>query len=127
MQGGISPNGWCQFFRDGVKVAVDIFRPDTPGKFPALYATSAYQKDLIDLPQWPIFHFRETDDVEWFVSLGYAYVHHDIRGSGKSVEGGSWKFFCQEEQNDFYDVIEWTAEQPWCDGNVGMIGESLLG
>ena len=81
----------------------------------------------IDLPQWPIFHFRETNDVEWFVSLGYAYVHHDIRGSGKSVEGGSWKFFCQEEQNDFYDVIEWTAEQPWCDGNVGMIGGSLLG
>ena len=72
--------------RDGIKVAVDIFRPDAPGKFPALYATSAYQKDLIYLPQWPVFHFRETNDVEWFVSLGYAYVHHDIRGSGKSVE-----------------------------------------
>ena len=23
-------------------------------------------------------------------------------------------------------MIEWTAEQPWCDGNVGMIGESYL-
>jgi hypothetical protein len=111
--------------RDGIKVAVDIYRPDAPGKFPALYATSAYQKDLIYLPQWPIFHFRETNDVEWFVSLGYVYVHHDIRGSGKSVEG-SWQFFSQEEQNDFYDVIEWAAQEPWCDGNIGMIGESML-
>ncbi len=111
--------------RDGIKVAVDIYRPDAPGKFPSLYATSAYQKDLSYLPQWPAFHFRETNDIEWFVSMGYAYVHHDMRGSGKSVEG-SWQFFSQEEQNDFYDVIEWAAEQAWCNGNIGMIGESLL-
>jgi predicted acyl esterase len=111
--------------RDGVKVAVDIFRPDSPGEFPALYATSAYQKDLLHLPQWPIFHFRETNDIDWFVSRGYVYVHHDIRGSGKSVEG-QFQLFSQEEQNDFYDMIEWTAKQPWCTGKVGMIGESLL-
>ena len=49
--------------------------------------TSAYQKDLAYLPQVPAFHFRETNDIEWFVSRGYAYVHQDIRGSGKSVEG----------------------------------------
>jgi putative CocE/NonD family hydrolase len=110
--------------RDGVQVAVDIFRPDAPGEFPALYATSAYQKDLYHLPPWPIFHMRETNKIEWFVLRRYVYVHHDIRGSGKSVEG-QWQLFSQEEQNDFYDVIEWTAEQPWCDGKVGMIGESL--
>jgi len=111
--------------RDGTKVAADVFRPDAPGQFPSLYATSPYQKDLAHLPQWPIFHFRETNDIEWFVRRGYVYVHHDIRGSGKSVEG-QWQFFSQEEQNDFYDVIEWTAEQPWCNGSVGMIGESYL-
>jgi predicted acyl esterase len=111
--------------RDGVKVAVDIFRPDAPGEFPALYATSAYQKDLLHLPQWPIFHFRETNDIDWFVSRGYVYVHQDIRGSGKSVEG-QFQLFSQEEQNDFYDVIEWIAKQSWCTGKVGMIGESLL-
>jgi len=111
--------------RDGTKVAADVFRPDAPGQFPSLYATSPYQKDLAHLPQWPIFHFRETNDIEWFVRRGYVYVLHDIRGSGKSVEG-QWQFFSQEEQNDFYDVIEWTAEQPWCNGSVGMIGESYL-
>ena len=25
-----------------------------------------------------------------------------------------------------YDLVEWTAEQPWCDGNVGMIGISYF-
>ena len=71
--------------RDGAKVAVDVFRPEAPGNYPVLYATSAYQKDLAYLPQTPAFHFRETNDIEWFVSRGYVYVHHDIRGSGKSV------------------------------------------
>jgi predicted acyl esterase len=111
--------------RDGAKVAVDVFRPDAEGEFPVLYATSAYQKDLAYLPQVPAFHFRETNDIEWFVSRGYVYVHHDIRGAGKSTDG-EWQFFSQEEQNDFYDVIEWAAEQGWSNRNVGMIGESYL-
>jgi uncharacterized protein len=111
--------------RDGVRVACDVFRPDAPGEFPALYATSAYQKDLEYLPQWPVYHFRETNDIEWFVSRGYVYVHQDIRGSGKSVEG-EFQLFSQEEQHDFYDMVEWIATQPWCTGRVGMIGESLL-
>ena len=61
----------------------------------------------------PTFHFRETNDIEWFVSRGYVYVHQDIRGSGKSVEG-QWQFFSQAEQNDLYDMVEWIAAQPWC-------------
>jgi uncharacterized protein len=111
--------------RDGVRVACDVFRPESPGEFPALYATSGYQKDLEYLPQWPVFHFRETNDIEWFVSRGYVYVHHDVRGTGKSVEG-EFRLFSQEEQNDHYDMVEWIAEQPWCTGKVGMIGESYL-
>ena len=111
--------------RDGARVAVDIFRPDAEGEFPSLYAVSAYNKDLAYLPQWPAFHFRETNDIEYFVSRGYVYVHADIRGSGKSVEG-QWRFFSEEEQHDFYDTVEWIAAQPWCNGSVGMIGESYL-
>ena len=30
------------------------------------------------------------------------------------------------EQDDLYDCIEWIAQQPWCAGKVGMLGESLL-
>ena len=30
-------------------------------------------------------------------------------------------------QWDSYDLIEWIAAQPWCDGNVGMVGISGFG
>ncbi len=108
--------------RDGVRVAVDVYRPDAPGKFPALYASSPYQKNLVYLPQLPQIHMRETNDIEWFVSRGYCYVHADIRGCG--VSEGLWQFHGEKERDDHYDLIEWIARQPWCTGRVGMIGES---
>jgi len=109
--------------RDGVHVAVDIYRPDAPGEFPALYASSPYQKDLYYLPAVPTFHMRETNKIEWFVERGYVYVNHDIRGCGKSVEG-QWQWHSMPERLDHYDVIEWIAKQDWCTGKGGMSGES---
>src|SRR5262249_11729029 len=38
----------------------------------------------------------------------------------KSEAGGSRAF-------DSYDLIEWIAGQPWCDGNAGMVGISGFG
>lgn len=32
--------------RDGVRIAVGIYRPDAPGKFPALLAFALHNKDL---------------------------------------------------------------------------------
>ena len=84
--------------RDGIKVCVDIYRPEADGRFPALYASSPYQKDLVHLPAVTTFHMRETNDIDWFVRRGYVYVNADARGSGKSVEG-RWEFLGLEEQN----------------------------
>jgi predicted acyl esterase len=111
--------------RDGVQVAVNIYRPDTSDSFPALLAADSYQKDLDDLPLLPIFHMRETNDIEYFVSRGYILVHADSRGTGHSLVG-RFDLFGQEMQNDLYDLVEWIAAQPWCTGKVGMLGESLL-
>ena len=33
-------------------------------------------------------------------------------------------FLDSKEQHDFYDVIEWIAQQPWSNGKVGGIGQS---
>ena len=74
--------------RDGVHVAVDVYRPDAEGQFPVLYASSPYQKDLYYLPAVPTFHMRETNKIEWFVERGYVYVNHDIRGM-RQVGGGA--------------------------------------
>ena len=110
--------------RDGVKVACDIYRPDSDEKFPALYATTAYQKNLQHLPCVPTFHMVEVNKIDFFVERGYVYVVQDMRGTGDSE--GDFGFFSLQEQLDFYDCIEWIAVQPWCTGKVGMIGESLL-
>ena len=36
--------------RDGVKLAVDVYRPDGPGAFPGLFTFSVYVKDCQSLP-----------------------------------------------------------------------------
>ena len=112
--------------RDGVMIAANIYRPDAPGTFPALHAADSYQKDIVNVvPTLPVFHCVEVNDIEYFVSRGYVFVHTDSRGTGHSTEG-EWAFWSQEEQTDLYDMIEWIAVQDWCTGKVGMLGESLL-
>ncbi len=111
--------------RDGTLIAANIWKPDKPGKYPAIHAADSYQKDLDHLPSLPIFHMRETNDIDYFVSRGYVFVHTDSRGTGHSPTG-QWDLYGQEMQNDLYDMTEWIAAQDWCTGKVGMLGESLL-
>src|SRR5687768_8307869 len=110
--------------RDGVKLAADVIRPAARGtKFPALVTSSVYtrqlQRGVITLGQ------NEGGIAEFWVPRGYAHVIVDVRGSNDSE--GHYDLFGNQEQQDLYDVIEWVAEQPWCDGNVGMSGVSYMG
>jgi uncharacterized protein len=108
--------------RDGVRIAICIFRPDGDGAFPALFAASPYQYEYDDVPAYSIFPWRETGPVEWYVNQGYAYVHMDVRGSGRSE--GAFGFMGKTEQEDYCEVIEWIAKQPWCNERIGGIGQS---
>jgi len=109
--------------RDGVRIAVRIYRPDAPGRFPTLFAASPYMYATDDLPHSALFLWREVGPVDWYVEdQGYAYVHADVRGSGKS--GGTFAMLDRTEQQDLYELIEWAARQPWSNGRVGGIGQS---
>lgn len=108
--------------RDGVKIGVRVYRPEGSGPFPALFATSPYRYDNNALPATPVFLWRETGPIEWYIAQGYAYVHADIRGTGFSE--GEYRFLDRKEQHDLYDVIEWIGTRPWSNGKVGGIGES---
>ncbi len=101
--------------RDGVRITVDIYRPDAEGRFPALFSTSGYPKEI---------NF-EAGDTEYIVSKGYAHVIGSSRGTGSS-EGEYVSFHSHYEGEDGHDVVEWIAKQPWCNGNVGMIGYSYF-
>ena len=108
--------------RDGIHMAVRIYRPDGGGPFPSLFATSPYRYDNNTLPAQPMFLWRETGPIEWYVDHGYAYVHADVRGTGRSE--GEFEFLGRREQTDLYDVIEWIGSQRWSNGKVGGIGQS---
>jgi uncharacterized protein len=108
--------------RDGIKIALRIYRPDGAGPFPALFAASPYRYDNNELPAYPLFLWRETGPIPWYVEQGYAFVHMDVRGSGFSQ--GEFGFMDRAEQQDLYDVIEWIAGQPWSTGRIGAIGQS---
>jgi uncharacterized protein len=110
--------------RDGIRLAADVIRPHAGGmKFPALVTTSVYtrqlQRSVIALGQ------NEAGVSEFWVPRGYAHVIVDVRGCNDSE--GEYDLFGEQEQCDLYDIIEWIAEQPWCDGNVGMSGISYMG
>ena len=119
--------------RDGVTLCTDIFRPDATGKFPALLALSPYGKEIQSLPippmppEAPLYSVSvEAGDPQYIVSRGYAFIVPDERGIGKS--GGEYDgWMSRQEAEDGYDLVEWIARQPWCDGNVGMVGISYFG
>jgi predicted acyl esterase len=110
--------------RDGTEIGAAIYAPEAGGRHPALLAASPYRYDNNVLPAGPQFLWRETGPIEFYVKSGYAYVHMDVRGSGKS--GGEFEFLGENEQRDLYDVIEWIAKQPWSNGKVGGLGQSYF-
>lgn len=96
--------------RDGVKLAAEVFRPDAPGKFPALML---------------LRYFREgADRGEFFARRGYAVALIDCRGRYDSE--GTWVPYVNDPQ-DGCDAQQWLGRQPWCDGKIGTFGVSYNG
>ena len=124
--------------RDGVELAADAYHGVDDKPRPALVALSPYGKELQALalttppqrrpsPMWD--GCIEAGDIARVVAEDYVHVIGDLRGSGAS-EGehiGNYNAGGVPLGQDAYDVIEWVAAQPWCDGNVGMIGISYFG
>jgi predicted acyl esterase len=124
--------------RDGVTLAADAYSGVEDEPRPALVALSPYGKELQALaltmppqrrpsPMWD--GCIEAGDIARVVAEGYVHVIGDVRGSGAS-EGqhiGNYNAGGVPLGQDAYDLIEWVAAQPWCDGNVGMIGISYYG
>ncbi|MFI1462191.1 CocE/NonD family hydrolase [Nocardia carnea] len=124
--------------RDGVELVADTYQGVTDTPRPALVALSPYGKELQALalttppqrrpsPMWD--GCIEAGDIARVVGAGYVHVIGDLRGSGGSggEHIGNYNAGGVPLGQDAYDFIEWVAEQPWCDGNVGMIGISYFG
>ena len=62
----------------------------------------------------------------YFAKRGYACIRVDMRGNGDS-EGLMADEYSAQELDDAVETIKWLATQPWCNGNVGMMGISWGG
>ncbi|KAF0845387.1 CocE/NonD family hydrolase [Nocardia caishijiensis] len=105
--------------RDGARLAARIWRPVTEEPLPAVFEYIPYRKR--DLTRG-----RDALNHPYLAGHGYVSVRVDLRGSGDS-DGVLHDEYLRAEHDDACDVIAWLAEQPWCDGNVGMMGISWGG
>jgi hypothetical protein len=102
--------------RDGVRLYANIYRPDAEGRFPVVLIRMPYGKDE--------FYCYMPAHGRYWARKGYICVIQDVRG--KYTSEGVFEPFVNEAQ-DGYDTLDWVAAQPWCDGSIGMTGESYFG
>ncbi|MBD2005513.1 MULTISPECIES: CocE/NonD family hydrolase [Cyanophyceae] len=102
--------------RDGVRLDADIYRPDAEGEFPVLLMRQPYGKAIAST----VVYAHPT----WYAAQGYIVVIQDVRGRGTSE--GEFKLFSHEIEDGF-DTVNWAANLPGSNGNVGMYGFSYQG
>lgn len=101
--------------RDGATLRADVYRPDAPGRFPVLLSRLPYDKNLR----------RRPGDIDVFVERGYVVIMQDTRG--RFASDGDEYYPLIWEAPDGYDAVEWAAQLPYADGQVGTMGQSYLG
>ena len=113
-------NTWITL-SDGVRLGARIWIPeDAEGQpVPAILEYLPYRKDDGTAIRDRVIH-------EYFAGHGYASIRVDMRGSG-DLDGLLLDEYLPQEQQDALEVIAWIARQPWCTGNVGMMGISWGG
>lgn len=122
-------------------IYVDVYRPDTEEKVPAIicfgYGGKRDTNNKSDhMPHnngHPIHYYRPLsglqcweglDPAEW-IPFGYAVVNVDPTGVGLSE--GNMVLFTSEDCRNGCEIIEAVAAMDWCSGKVGTGGSSWLG
>src|SRR5438046_5996503 len=102
--------------RDKVELNATLYLPKTPdgllSKTPVIFTLTPYISDTYHA--WAAY----------FASHGYTFALVDVRGRGNSA--GEFEPVANEGR-DGHDVVEWLAQQPFCDGKVAMWGGSYAG
>lgn len=131
--------------RDGVVLRANVFRPPDDGRYPVVMSAHPYGKDAT-LPRRRFgrysvpLQFRmmtqsrpfsisawtswEAPDPAFWVPRGYVVVNADLRGWGRS--DGTGELLSPQEGDDYHELVEWAAAQPWSNGRVGCNGVSYL-
>ncbi|HSY97735.1 MAG TPA: CocE/NonD family hydrolase, partial [Steroidobacteraceae bacterium] len=99
--------------RDGVRLNATLYKPaGLKEPRPCLFTLTPYIGQS--------YHDRGM----YFAAHGYPFLTVDVRGRGNSE--GLFQPLIQEAK-DGYDVVEWLAQQPYCNGKISMWGGSYAG
>jgi uncharacterized protein len=99
--------------RDGVQLSATVYTPHgQKAPAPCIFTLTPYIGQS--------YHDRGI----YFAAHGYPFLTVDVRGRGNSE--GQYDPLLQEA-HDGYDVVEWLAKQPYCNGKVSMWGGSYAG
>lgn len=99
--------------RDGVHLNATLYTPQHQKQaVPCIFTLTPYIGQN--------YHERGV----YFAAHGLPFLTVDVRGRGNS-EGEFHPFI--QEAHDGYDVVEWLATQPYCNGKVAMWGGSYAG
>ncbi|MGB4661208.1 MAG: CocE/NonD family hydrolase [Mobilitalea sp.] len=121
--------------RDGTTIYTDIYRPQGETNIPCIVSWSYYGKRPGDgMSEWQVMGVPpgtistmskfESSDPGYWCRQGYAIANVDPRGTGHSE--GDINLFGTQDAKDGYDFIEWIAKLDWCNGRVGMGGNSCV-
>jgi len=115
--------------RAGFTIDCEIVRPDSKERFPAIVSMHPFPNDQQFEPMMPKAINPqavtiEGGDYNFYVRRGYVMVMANCRGTGQS--GGTFSHMDDGMIEDLYDVIEWVAKQPFCDGKVATFGASYF-
>lgn len=102
--------------RDRVRLDADVYRPDAEGPFPVLLMRQPYGRAIASTVVYA--------HPSWYAAQGFIVVIQDVRGRGSSE--GKFEPF-RHEVEDGYDTVEWAAQLPGSNGQVGMYGFSYQG
>ena len=104
--------------RDGVQLWTTLYLPVLPtgGTRPPCVLLADGYGAARDLPFLPA--------ATGLAQRGYPVVFARLRGEPPS---GGTKGFYEKYGQDGYDLVEWMATQPWCNGDVATVGPSLSG
>lgn len=97
--------------RDGTMLSCDIRCLGRSDSYPVILVRTPYNNSELEQ--------RLYD----FIMDDYAVVTQDCRGKFDS-EG---KFYPLHEIEDTVDTVNWINSQPWCNGNIAMVGGSYCG
>lgn len=110
-----------------VSVPADSAGNAVSGAFPVILTQTAYRIDVGALtgdimPKGATLLVGGVD--RYMIQRGYITVAVDILGSG--VSDGSEVLLGTDEQEAYGETVDWVAQQPWCNGKIGVAGTSYL-